>query len=293
MRMGGKVAGLRRRGQIYMLTAALLPAIALAGPPFQTDDPEPVDLGNYEFYAFSATDGTSREPDPVGPAFEFNWGAMPNTQLHAIVSFGAILPSSSSADAPGGNAPNVYGLLDTEIGVKYRFISQTDNRPEVGIFPMIELPTGSYSRGLGVGTVWYKLPLWIQKDFPPWTTYGGGGYQIVNQTGYKSFPYAGWLLQRDIGDKWTLGGELWYHAPEGVATPQTHSATMFDFGGYYYFKKPAFQLLFSVGHTVVGQSETYGYLGLYWTWGKKEGDAAAAPVAWSMSGRSPAAAVSP
>src|SRR5208283_2746799 len=120
MRMATKIAGLLRRGQIYILTAALLPAIALAGPPFQTDDPEPVDLGNYECYVFSATDGTSRETDPVGPAFEFNWGALPNTQLHAIVSFGAILPSNSSADAPGGNAPNVYGLLDTEIGVKYR-----------------------------------------------------------------------------------------------------------------------------------------------------------------------------
>ncbi len=282
-----KVQWVRRRLLICTLSAATVPGIAFAGPPFQTDDPEPVDLGNYEFYVFSASDGTSRETDPVGPAFEFNWGALPNTQLHAIVSFGAIVPSNTA------NAPSTYGLLDTEIGVKYRFVSQTDHRPEVGIFPMIELPTGSYSRGLGVGTTWYKLPLWIQKDLGPWTTYGGGGYQIVNQTGYKSFPYAGWLLQRDLGDKWTLGGELWYHAPEGLATPQTHSATMFDFGGYYYFKKPAFQLLFSIGHTVIGQPETYGYLGLYWTWGKKEGEAAAAPVAWSMSARPAGAVVSP
>jgi len=43
---------------------------------------------------------------------------------------------------------------------------------------------------------------------------------------------------------------------------------MLDLGGYYSFK-PGFQLLFSAGHTVVGQAETYTYLALYWTWGPK------------------------
>ena len=261
------------------ITAFLLivPAISLAGPPFQTDDPEPVDLGHYEFYVFAASDSTPLETDPVGPAFEFNWGALPDTQLHAVLNFGAVLPQ--------GTAPSGYGLLDTELGVKYRFISQSDTVPEVGVFPMIELPTGDASRGLGVGKTWYKLPVWIQKDFGPWTTYGGGGYQIVEKVGYSNFRYAGWLLQRDLGEKWTLGAEIWYHGPEGPATPQTHSATMIDLGGYYYFRKPDFQLLFSVGHTAVGQSETYAYLGLYWTWGKKDTGAASTPVAWSMASR--------
>ncbi|MGC1458010.1 MAG: hypothetical protein WA825_07010 [Steroidobacteraceae bacterium] len=255
------------------LALAGRPLSTLAGPPFQTDDPEPVDLGHYEFYVFAASDGTPLETDASGPAFEFNWGALPNTQLHAVLSFGGIHPSDDSG---------AYGLLDTELGVKYRFIPQSDTVPEVGVFPMIELPTGSSTRGLGTGKTWYKLPLWIQKDFGPWTTYGGGGYQIADQVGFRNFPYAGWLLQRDLGDKWTLGGELWYHGPEGLGTPETHSATMLDIGGYYYFRKPAFQLLFSVGHTVAGQSETYAYLGLYWTWGTPESAAAAKPVAWSL-----------
>jgi hypothetical protein len=259
----------------------------LAGPPFQTDDPEPVDLGHYEFYVFAASDGTPLETDPVGPAFEFNWGALPNTQLHAVLSFGGIDPSNDPRYAPEGAGPSAYGLLDTELGVKYRFIKQTDSVPEVGVFPMVELPTGSAARGLGVGKTWYKLPLWIQKDFGPWTTYGGGGYEIVDQVGYNSFRYAGWLLQRDLGDKWTLGAELWYHGPEGAATPQTHSSTMVDVGGYYYFRKPAFQLLFSIGHSAAGQSETYAYLGLYWTWGKQDAESAEHPVAWSLGARTP------
>jgi hypothetical protein len=140
-------------------------------------------------------------------------------QLHAIVSL-------------GGAGSRAYGPLDTELGVKYRFVLQTADRPEVGTFPMLELPTGSEARGLGVGKVWYKLPVWVQKDFGPWTTYGGGGVQLVHQIGYRNLPYAGWLLQRDIGAHWTLGGELWYHGPEGPGTPETHAATMLDLGGY-------------------------------------------------------------
>ncbi|HEY6457030.1 MAG TPA: hypothetical protein VIY90_17280 [Steroidobacteraceae bacterium] len=265
------------------------PGAARAGPPFQTDDPEPVDLGHYEFYVFAASDGTPLETDPLGPAFEFNWGALPNTQLHAVLNFGAVVPTNNPLYAPQGSGPSAYGLLDTELGVKYRFIPQSASVPEVGVFPMIELPTGSAARGLGVGKTWYKLPLWVQKDWGPWTTYGGGGYEIVHQDGFRDFRYAGWLLQRDLGEKWTLGAELWYHGPEGNSTPQTHSATMLDVGGYYYFRKPAFQLLFSVGRTAVGQPETYGYLGLYWTWGGPA-DAAAKGVAWSRTSAAPGSA---
>ncbi len=237
---------------------AALPALALAGAPFQTDDPDPTPTGHYEFYVYSQSDGTRFETDPTGPAFDFNWGALPNIQLHALFGFGAAMPASG---------PTTYGLLDTELGIKYRFIQQTAERPEVGIYPMIELPTGNASRGLGVGDTWYRLPLWIWKSSGPWTTYGGGGYELVQRTGFRSFPFAGWLLQRDVGEKWTLGGEVYYHGPEGPITPQRRFATMLDFGGYYYFRKPAAQLLFCLGHTALGEPETYAYLGLYWTWG--------------------------
>jgi hypothetical protein len=278
---------------LVTLTLAAVPAPVLAGPPFQTDDPEPVDLGHYEFYIFSGADGTPIETDPTGPAFEFNWGALPNTQLHAILGFGGVYPSNNPTYLPAGVGPSAYGLVDTELGVKYRFVLQTKYLPDVGTFPLIELPTGSYARGLGVGKTWDKLPIWMEKDWGPWTTYGGAGYEIVRQVDYKSFPYAGWLLQRDIGAKWTLGGELWYHGPEGLAAPQTRAATMFDFGGYYYFRKPSFQLLFSLGRTVVGQPETYAYLGLYWTWGKKNNEPAASAVDWSRTARAPATLASP
>jgi hypothetical protein len=250
---------------------ALLPSLAaLAGPPFQTDDPEPVDFRHYEFYTFGAVDGTPVEIDPTGPAAEFNWGAAPNLQLHAILPFGAVMPSNNPALAPAGSGPSAYGLTDMELGAKYRFVTETKHRPQIGTFTMLEVPTGNYAKGLGVGKLWYKLPIWVQKEWGHWTTYGGAGYTIVHQFQYRNFPYGGWLIQRDLGKKLTLGAEVFAHGPEGLATPQTGSSTMMDAGGYYYFRNPSFQLLFCYGHSIAGQTENYGYLGLYWTWGSKD-----------------------
>jgi hypothetical protein len=246
---------------------------AWAGPPFQTDDPEPIDYKNYEFYTFGSTDGTGVETDTVGPAAEFNWGALPNVHLHIILPLGAIFPSNNSKFLPAGVGPSAVGLGDIETGIKYRFVQETKSRPQIGTFVMFELPAGSAEKGLGVGSTWYKVPLWAQKSWGPWTSYGGGGETLFSHAahiiGYQNYPFAGWLVQRDIGKKWTLGTEVFYHGAEGLATPQTGSAILLDFGGYYKIRDPGFQVLFAYGHSIVGQAENYAYLGLYWTWGRQ------------------------
>jgi hypothetical protein len=261
------------RTRVALLAFALIGCsdVLLAGPPFQTDDPDPVEFRHYEFYIFGSMDGTPLEIDPTGPAAEFNWGAVPNVQLHVILPLGAILPSNNPGCAPLGTGPSAYGLTDMELGIKYRFVKESKYVPMIGTFSMLEAPTGSYRAGLGVGRAWYKVPIWIQKDWGHWTTYGGAGYEFVNQYQYRNFPFGGWLIQRDIGKKLTLGTEIYSHGREGLATPQTRAATMVDVGGYYYFRNPGFQLLFAYGHTAFGQTENYAYLGLYWTWGSQPG----------------------
>ncbi len=245
---------------------------AQAGPPFQTDDPTPVDLGHYEFYVFASVDGTPVEVDPTGPAFEFNWGALPNLQLHAILPFGASIPMNHPVYAPDGQGPSNIGLTDMEFGAKYGFLKQTSRRPQVGIFPMLEVPTGDETRGLGQGRVWCKLPIWIEKEFGPWSLVGGAGYSVDKQVGYRSYLYGGYLVKRQFGKKVELSAEVFSHAGEGQAAPQRGASTLLDAGGYYHFRSPGLQLLFAYGHSIVGQSENYGYLGLYKTWGKDRSD---------------------
>lgn len=254
---------------VLLILAMLLGSkVAWAGPPFQTDDPEPIDYRHFEFYTFGSADGTPVEFDSVGPAMEFNWGALPNVHLHVIIPLAQIFPSNNPSYFPAGTGPTAVGIGDIETGIKLRFVQESKHRPMVGTFTMVELPTGNADKGLGIGKVWYKLPLWVQKSWGPWTTYGGGGEQVMSGAeGYRNFPYGGWLVQRDIGKKLTLGSEVFYHSNEGLAAAQTRPATLLDVGGYYKFRDSGFQLLFCYGHSIVGQTENYAYLGLYWTWG--------------------------
>ncbi|MGA9567104.1 MAG: transporter [Candidatus Korobacteraceae bacterium] len=258
------------------LTAALLflviltgPKLWAQGPPYQTDDPVPVDLHHYEFYIFGAADGTPVEMDSSGPAFEFNWGALPRVQVHAILPWGVVAPSNNPIYLPSGTGPTEFGLTDMELGVKIAFIKESKYVPQIGSFTMFELPTGNASKGLGVGKVWYKLPIWLQKNVGTWTFDGGVGYEVVPQTGYRNFLYTGWLVKKKLSDRLELGAEVFAHGAEGSATPQTEASTLIDVGGYYHFKNhPGQQFLFCYGHSVAGQTENYAYVGMYWTWGK-------------------------
>ena len=45
---------------------------ALAGPPFLTDDPEPVPFKHWECYLFGTVDAARQVTNGTGPAMEFN-----------------------------------------------------------------------------------------------------------------------------------------------------------------------------------------------------------------------------
>jgi hypothetical protein len=209
---------------------------AMAGPPFITDDPEPVELGHWEIYGFSAGAVGEHDASGVGPSIEVNYGAAPNLQLHLIANLAYDIPSG---------APAVMGPGDTELGFKYRFISpdKEDWFPQVGIFPLLEIPTGDARRNLGAGYVDAFLPVWIQKDFGQWTTYGGGGYWINPGPGNRDFWYAGWLLQLQVTETLALGAEVFHTTPNMIGRS---GVTGFNLGGQYDFTKH-YHLLFSAG----------------------------------------------
>lgn len=218
---------------------------AWAGPPFRTDDPEPVDYRHWEVYG--STNGTETADDKTAflPAVEVNYGAAPNLQLHIIVPM--------ALDAPKG-AKTQYGIGDMELGVKYRFVEQDKSgwMPSVGIFPLIELPTGDQSRGLGAGDTQVFLPVWIQKDWDKWTTYGGGGYWFNPGAGNQDYWFTGWLVQRHITEKLALGGELFHQT---ASTVSGRDSSGFNLGGVYDFNEH-YHLLFSAGKGLQDARET-------------------------------------
>ena len=251
-----------RVGPLVGLAAwLLLLTPAFAGPPFITDDPEPVDLGHWEVYGFSAGAAGHGDTTGLGPSLEVNYGAAPGLQLHFI--------GGLAYDDPSGHLQ--MGVSDTELGAKLRFVDpdKDDWYPQVGIFPLVEMPTGNAKRGLGAGEWQEFLPLWLQKDWGDWTSYGGGGYWINPGLGNRDYWFFGWLLQRKITESLTLGGELFHQTSNMIGR---NGSSGFNLGGQYDFTEHD-HLLFSAGRggianavdaAAVGYPTTY-YLAYQWT----------------------------
>lgn len=60
---------------------------ALAGPPFLTDDLEPVEYQHHEFYTASQQTRTTNGATETLPHIESNYGAVPDSQLHIIAPY--------------------------------------------------------------------------------------------------------------------------------------------------------------------------------------------------------------
>jgi hypothetical protein len=58
-------------------TLGLLTGRAIAGPPFVTDDPEPVPYQHFEFYNFSLGTAIRGDTFSEAPAWEYNYGIIP------------------------------------------------------------------------------------------------------------------------------------------------------------------------------------------------------------------------
>jgi hypothetical protein len=249
-----RVKNLIALAAIATAASSLLAGRAQAGPPYVTDDPEPVPYQHFEFYNLSLGTAIRGDTQGEGPAWECNYGLIPNGQVHIIAPM--------VFDSPAG-AASQFGYGDTELGFKYRLVDEnkSDWRPMLGVYPLVELPTGDADRGLGAGYVRAYFPLWIQKSFGDWTTYGGGGYWINHGDGTadRDYWFFGWLLQRQVTKQLAIGGEIFHQTSTvafGATNPiYTQPTTGFNIGAIYDFDDDH-HLLVSVGAGLQNASTT-------------------------------------
>ncbi len=220
---------------------------ALAGPPFVTDDPEPVEYHGFEINsAYQETDARQIR-NGTGPLFDINYGVLPDVQAHVGVAM-------SFYQGPGQHL--AYGYADTEVGVKYRFVEEDAHgwRPQIALYPNLEIPTGNAALGLGAGYTRAFLPLWVQKSFGDWTAYGGGGYWLNRHDDNRNYWFSGVVVQRKITERLSLGPELFHLTANTVGGASSaaivdtngKAATGFNFGGSYQISEGS-ALLFSAG----------------------------------------------
>ncbi len=234
---------LRLRVAAMALAASLSPALAWAGPPFLTDDPEPTETGHWEIYA-PEVDAAGK-----GAAFdgsfgaELNYGAAPDLQL----TLG--LPAGYIHDENGFHV----GRGDLRASAKYRFFHDEAAGVSIAVFPGLTLPTAS--RGLGAGRVTALLPVWAQKDAGAWSVFGGGGYAINPGAGNRDYWTGGVAVARTFSERLLAGVEV---DRQGADTTGGRASTSLGLGAILQLKPP-FRLLASGGPTFVDGDGSPGF----------------------------------
>jgi hypothetical protein len=226
----------------------------IAGPPFVTDDPEPVDYQHWEFYIASIHTETADGWSGTAPHIEINYGVVTNVQLHLIAPLAYNAPNSSAMH---------FGYGDTEFGVKFRFVQESKYLPQIGIFPLLEVPTGSARDNLGNGHLQAFLPVWLQKSFGGWTIYGGGGYGINSGAGHENWGFGGAVVQYQIRENVALGGEIYHRTTMdtgGRGDTAFNLGAIIDVTDHQHF-------LFTAGRSIDGPTDFQLYIAWQFTFG--------------------------
>lgn len=197
---------------------------ALAGPPYNSDDPEPTDYKHLEIYAF--TSGTQTSGGTAGQAgIDFNYGAAPDLQLTAVLPAGF-------GQAAGG--PSQIGLSNFQLAAKYRFLHQDGFGLDVSFFPRLFVPSSSSTVGDLHSSI--LLPLWLEKDWGAWTVFGGGGC-VISSDSSENHCLAGGVATRQVLEKLRLGVEVSYQSAQANGTLPTTTVGMgaqYDLTDHYH-----------------------------------------------------------
>jgi hypothetical protein len=59
-------------------------------------------------------------------------------------------------------------------------------------------------------------PVWVEKDFGPWSVFGGGGYDINPEPAQRSFRQSGLAMQRTLTDRLALSVEVYHQTPDAI-----------------------------------------------------------------------------
>lgn len=234
---------------IRTLAIATVATALFAGPPYLTDDPEPVGTHRWETYLF--TQGVVSHGARSGflPAFEANYGPFVNAQIQFQIPV-------AFEQRPDGSRDR--GLGDLQAGFKYRFVQEGDYMPQIAIYPQIQAPTGREEAGLGSGHWRFYLPLLFQKSFGSWTTYGGPGWWRNPGPGNRDYLTFGWQVQRGFGEGFSLGAEVFHQGADSVGGT---GSTTFNVG-FIRALGPRFAVLGTLGRVFHGETGHQVYFGI-------------------------------
>ncbi len=224
-------------GLVALLT---LSPLAHAGPPYVSDDPETTDYHHVEAYLFASATST-RFGTGSATGIDFSYGAGPDLQLTLVAPVAQERPNQGqSATGPG----------NIELAAKIRLAHLARAGWDVSVFPRLFLP--SASRRVGDQHEAYLLPVWIERDWGQWSTFGGGGHVINHGGDSQDYTLLAWAITHQVLPRLQIGAEVFHRSAdtrEGVPSTGLNAGVRFDFSDHYH-------LLGSIGPGIQNASAT-------------------------------------
>jgi len=231
----------RCRSRFVGLVALLILApAARAGPPYVTDDPETTDHRHYEAYLFASATSTRAGTSSVA-GLDFSYGAGPDLQLTLVAPIAHERPNQG---------PSATGLGNVELAAKFRLAHQARLGWDVSVFPRLFLP--SASRRVGDQDEAYLLPVWIERDWGRWSTFGGGGYAVNRGSDSRDYTLLAWAITRQVLPGLQIGAELFHRSADtrdGLPSTGLSAGLRCDLSEHYH-------LLGSIGPGIQNASVT-------------------------------------
>ena len=165
------------------LVTVLEPAVlhAQGGPPMLTDDPDTPGSGNWEINLAYIEERNRLERFRSVPHVDVNYGGE-RIQLKYETGW-------AFADVADSASRN--GLDDSVVGLKWRFLDQSEAGLNMSVYPQLtfENSTGSAARGIAAPGPTLLLPVEVSRDF--------GRLRMVGEIGYE--------VLREGDNEWTFG----------------------------------------------------------------------------------------
>jgi hypothetical protein len=169
-------------------TIASTAAPALADVPFATDDPFLIEPGHYEIAL-----GIDRLALPGRDA----------TLASATYDLGVADGAQIGVAALSMHAGR-FTLGELAVNAKFALVPAREGRFGLAFRPALAMPLGDSIRNRA-GAV---LPLYAGAAKGEWSLYGGAGYALNSRRDGGSYPFAGIVASRALGERWTAGMEI-------------------------------------------------------------------------------------
>jgi hypothetical protein len=228
---------------------------ALAGPPLITDDPDTPGPNSWEIDVATTSAYVQRTWDLETPLLDINYGIGDHIELTCELPWEVTVPDHGGTDS---------GLGNTLLGVKWRFLDQTNAWLDVSAYPQVEFnnPTASVRHGLANDGTTVLLPFEVGHRFGPLDIYADTAY-VWNQRQVTG-GFCGVAAEYELSENFSVMAEL----HDDFETHLTNNELDFNLG----FRRTLTEhisLIGSAGRAIFGPSQTapgfMSYLALEFT----------------------------